>query len=80
MQAVGDLFPEASSRAVTRALLLMESNIQEKVSITDIAGQLKCSRRQLDRLFGIELGVTPMAAYLALRVRYAKFLLEDTCR
>jgi transcriptional regulator GlxA family with amidase domain len=56
----------------------MESNIQEKVSITEIAGRLNCSRRQLERLFGTELGVSPMAAYLALRVHYAKSLLEDS--
>ena len=61
-----------------RALLLMESNLQEKVSITEIAGRLNCSRRQLERLFGTELGVSPMAVYLALRVHYAKSLLEDS--
>ncbi|TIN99516.1 MAG: GlxA family transcriptional regulator, partial [Mesorhizobium sp.] len=34
VQPVGDLFPEASSRAVKRALLLMESSLQEKISVT----------------------------------------------
>jgi transcriptional regulator GlxA family with amidase domain len=75
-QPVGDLFPEASSRAVKRALLLMESNIQEKVTVTEIANRLSVSRRQLERLFSLELGISPMAAYLALRVHYAKSLLE----
>jgi transcriptional regulator GlxA family with amidase domain len=76
VQPVGDLFPEASSRAVKRALLLMESNLQEKVSITEISTNLNCSRRQLERLFKIELGISPMAAYLAIRIHYAKSLLE----
>ena len=78
VQPVGDLFPKASSRAVKRALLLMESSLQEKVSVTEIAGRLNCSRRQLERLFAVELGISPMAAYLALRVHYAKSLLEGS--
>ncbi|PBC02341.1 GlxA family transcriptional regulator [Mesorhizobium sp. WSM3860] len=78
VQPVGDLFPEASSRAVKRALLLMESSLQEKISVTEIASRLNCSRRQLERLFATELGTSPMAAYLALRVHYAKSLLEGS--
>lgn len=78
VQPVGDLFPEASSRSVKRALLLMESNIQEKVTVAEIASRLNFSRRQLERLFSSELGISPMAAYLALRVHYAKSLLEGS--
>jgi transcriptional regulator GlxA family with amidase domain len=54
----------------------MESNLQEKVSVTEISSRLNCSRRQLERLFAIELNTSPMAAYLALRMHYAKSLLE----
>jgi AraC-like DNA-binding protein len=39
---------------VKRALLLMESNIQEKVSVSEIANRLGFSRRQLERLFSAE--------------------------
>ncbi|MER9314518.1 GlxA family transcriptional regulator [Mesorhizobium sp. M0659] len=78
VQPVGDLFPAASSRAVKRALLLMESNLQETLSVAEIAGRLHLSRRQLERLFGAELGIGPMAAYLALRVHQAKSLLEGS--
>ncbi|TGS65566.1 GlxA family transcriptional regulator [Mesorhizobium sp. M3A.F.Ca.ET.201.01.1.1] len=74
----GDLFPQASSREVKRALMLMESNLQGKVSIAEIASKLSCSRRQLERRFGTELNVSPMAAYLTLRLHYAKSLLEDS--
>ena len=76
VQPVGDVFPKATSRTVKRALLLMESNLQEKVTVTDIANRLGLSRRQLERMFSAELGTSPMAAYLALRVHYAKSLLE----
>nr|WIE94519.1 helix-turn-helix domain-containing protein [Mesorhizobium sp. WSM4875] len=56
----------------------MESSLQEKISVTEIASRLNCSRRQLERLFATELGTSPMAAYLALRVHYAKSLLEGS--
>ncbi|MBZ9683884.1 helix-turn-helix domain-containing protein [Mesorhizobium sp. ESP6-5] len=54
----------------------MDRNLQEKVSVTEMAARLNCSGRQLERLFGIELGASPMAAYLALRVHDAKSLLD----
>ena len=78
VQPLGDLFPNASSRVVRRALLLMESNLEEKMSVTDIAGRVGCSRRQLERLFAAELDLSPMASYLALRVHYSKSLLENS--
>ncbi|WP_192356528.1 GlxA family transcriptional regulator [Mesorhizobium mediterraneum] len=78
VQPIGDLFPEASSRAVKRALLLMESSLQETTTVSEIAAKLNVSRRQLERLFAIELEVSPMAAYLAVRLQYAKSLLEAT--
>ena len=74
-QPGGDLFPEAASRAVKRALLMMESSLEEKLSVADIAAKLSLSRRQLERLFAAELGIGPVAAYLAVRLHYAKSLL-----
>ncbi len=77
---LGPLFQTVQkvARAVKRALLLMESSLQDKVSVNEIANRLNCSRRQLERLFATELGISPMAAYLALRVHYAKSLLEGS--
>jgi transcriptional regulator GlxA family with amidase domain len=74
-QPNGELFPKAKSRHIRRALLLMESNLQEKVTVTDVASKLGVSRRQLERLFATEIETSPMAAYLALRLQYAKTLL-----
>jgi transcriptional regulator GlxA family with amidase domain len=56
----------------------MESNLQETLPVAEIADRLNLSRRQLERLFGAELGIGPMAAYLALRVHHAKSLLEGS--
>jgi transcriptional regulator GlxA family with amidase domain len=75
-QPVGDLFPNASNPLVKRALLIMESNLHEKLSIPEISRQMRISRRQLERLFLLELGTTPVAAYVALRIHSAKILLE----
>ena len=78
VQPNGDLFPTAVSRHIRRALLMMESNIQEKTSVSDIAKKLGISRRQLERLFSEEIQTSPVAAYLALRLRYAGTLLANT--
>jgi len=75
-QPVGDLFPNATSRAVKRALLIMESNLGTRLSVMAIARQVQVSRRQLERLFVLELGVTPVTAYVALRIHSAKILLH----
>lgn len=78
VQPNGELFPNVTSRHVKRALLLMESNLQEKIAVTDIAGKLGISRRQLERLFFTETETSPVAAYLAIRLRYARVLLETS--
>ncbi|WP_244493963.1 GlxA family transcriptional regulator [Mesorhizobium sp. Root172] len=74
-QPNGELFPKAKSRHIRRALLLMESNLQEKITVTEIASKLGISRRQLERLFATEIQTGPVAAYLALRLHYARTLL-----
>ncbi|MBN9552045.1 MAG: GlxA family transcriptional regulator [Alphaproteobacteria bacterium] len=78
VQPSGELFPTAASRHIRRALLMMESSIQEKTSVSDIAKKLGISRRQLERLFSEEIQTSPVAAYLALRLRYAGTLLANT--
>lgn len=77
-QPVGDIFTEASSRYVRRALLEMESNIQDRIPLKKIADRVSISRRQLERLFSIELGTSPAEAYLQLRVRFAATLLSNS--
>lgn len=76
VQPAGDCFPDASNRAVKKALLLMESNLGDTLGVLDIAAALNLSRRQLERLFLSEIGIGPMAAYLMLRLEYAKSLLQ----
>lgn len=74
-QPAGDLFQGATSRVVKRALLMMESCLEERLSVAEIAAKLNLSRRQLERLFAAELGMGPVAAHLAVRLNHAKSLL-----
>ncbi|MFT3802414.1 MAG: GlxA family transcriptional regulator [Burkholderiaceae bacterium] len=67
-----------SSKLVQRALLLMEQNMSSPLKMTAIADRLAISSRQLDRLFQSELGDHPSQVYRRLRLRYAKWLLENT--
>ncbi|ESY78198.1 AraC family transcriptional regulator [Mesorhizobium sp. LNHC221B00] len=78
VQPNGELFPKARSRHIRRALLLMESNLQEKITVESLADKLGISRRQLERLFATEVHTSPMVAYLAIRLQYARTLLETS--
>lgn len=65
---------------VRRALLLMEQHLTDPLPISDIAARLKVSTRQLERLFQAVMGLRPAAFYRTLRLRYARWLLDNTDR
>lgn len=65
---------------VRRAVLLMEQNLAAPLAIGDIALRLKLSTRQLERLFQSALRMRPARFYRMLRLRYARFLLDNTDR
>jgi transcriptional regulator GlxA family with amidase domain len=69
-----------SDERIRRAMLIMEQNLTDPVSITDIAKRLKLSTRQLERLFHAACGKRPAEFYRALRLRYAHWLLKNTDR
>lgn len=71
--------PVADDR-VRRALLLMEQHLASPLPIGTIADRLRLSTRQLERLFIAAIGKRPAAHYRALRLRYARFLLDTTER
>ena len=60
------------------ALLLMETHLEARLSIADIAGLLNVSRRQLDRIFKRDLNQTPKDYYRNLRLSRASGLLIQT--
>ena len=66
------------SRKLTLAVELMEANLKEPLSQTELADYVDLSRRQLQRLFRQLLGCTPSRYYLRLRLQRARVLLRQT--
>jgi transcriptional regulator GlxA family with amidase domain len=57
------------------ALELMESNVEEPLSLLEIADYLKISRRQLERLFQEFVNTTPARKYLEIRLARARLFI-----
>lgn len=62
------------------AILLMESNIEEPLSLQEISDLLGISRRQVERLFRKYLDSQPSRYYMELRLNRAKELLQKTSK
>lgn len=56
----------------------MEKNLQQPLTLEDIARQAATSTRTLSRRFLDQTGTTPLQWLLAARIRYARRLLETT--
>lgn len=69
---------EQAEPRLAHAVHLMEDNIEEPLSISEIAKQLKLSTRNLELLSNKHLGVAPGAYYLRLRLQAARRLVLDT--
>lgn len=63
---------------LVEAVTLMESNVEEPLSMDEIAAHLNISVRQLERLFRDELKATPSQYYLRVRLSRARHLLRRT--
>lgn len=63
---------------LTEAVSLMEANIAEPISATELAVHVGLSRRQLERLFQQYLQCVPSRYYLELRLERARQLLLQT--
>jgi transcriptional regulator GlxA family with amidase domain len=60
------------------ALELMHNNIDEPLTVDEIAACVEISRRQLERLFCRHMRATPARYYLELRLTRARQLLQQT--
>lgn len=65
---------------VAAVLITMEQQIEEGISIADLAATVKLSRRQLERLFLARTGMSPAIAFRRLRLNRAKHLLMSSKR
>jgi transcriptional regulator GlxA family with amidase domain len=69
-----------SQPKLVEAVALMESNLEEPISLDELAQHVELSRRQLERLFQKHLHCVPTRYYLELRLRRARQLLLQTSK
>ncbi len=65
-------------KALVEVSALMEANIEEPLSLDDLARLAGLSQRHLQRMFRQTLSMTPMSYYLNLRLKRARTLLLQT--
>lgn len=61
-----------------QAIGIMEENLEEPLTLADLAEETELSTRQLERLFHKYLGCTPRRYYLELRLKRARSLLTQS--
>lgn len=63
---------------VKKAMLLLEQNLAEPLRIESLASMLQIGRRQLERRFNHDIGMSPSEYRQRLRVERSRWLLEHT--
>jgi AraC family transcriptional regulator, glycine betaine-responsive activator len=63
---------------LSEAVMLMEANIEEPISLEELSQYLGVSRRQLERLFRKYLDCVPTRYYMNIRLKRARLLLLQT--
>jgi transcriptional regulator GlxA family with amidase domain len=69
---------EKMSEPVREAVNLMAANIEEPLSQEQISQYVGRSKRQIERLFQLQLGATPVRYYLELRITESRRLLQHS--
>lgn len=78
VQPAPPLAVDNDDERVSRALLLMEQHLAAPLSVAAIAARLGLSARQLERTFRSRLGKSPRDAYMTIRLKHAKWMIENT--
>lgn len=68
----------AAPARLREAIILMERNLEQPLSIGEIVEQLGISQRQLERLFRRHAGVSPVRYYIDVRLDRARGLVTQT--
>lgn len=63
---------------IKEAIKLMENNIEDPLSIDELIKLIGISRRQIERLFKINVGVTPARYYMEFRLTHARQLIQQS--
>lgn len=74
----GDLL--AHDSVVRKALMRISQNMENPVTVTELANSLRVSRRQLERRFQADLKLSPAKAKLRLQLDAARGMLETSKR
>jgi transcriptional regulator GlxA family with amidase domain len=69
---------DQADERVRRALLMMEQNLGTPLPVEEVARRVGLSPRQLERRFQAAMRLSPADAYRELRMRYARWLLNNT--
>jgi transcriptional regulator GlxA family with amidase domain len=75
-QAIG--YTRVADPRLRRAVFLLERSLREPISPAWLAQQVGLSERQLGRLFEAEFGRPPSAYIRSTRLRYARWLLQNS--
>lgn len=68
----------STNAVLLRAIEMMESHLEDPVTLTQISERVGTSIRHLERLFARSLGISPSKYYMRLRLREARGLLTQT--
>lgn len=79
-QARRPIVIDAKDPRIASVLITMEQNLEGDISLEGLARSVGLSRRQLERLFEEQTGLSPGAAYRRIRLERAKELLQNTNR
>lgn len=71
-------FRQSGDKRIQRAIVMIESRKGRDISPEDVASVAGLSPRQFSRLFQEHIGMTPKRFILETRLRYARFLVENT--
>ncbi len=63
---------------VNRALTVMQGNLENPLSIKEVARKIGCSQKRIEMRVQAELKTTPQALYRRLRLNLARKLAEET--
>lgn len=67
-----------SNAKLLSAIQIMETHIEDPLSLVQLANQVGISKRQLERLFRQHLKCTPGRFYIEMRLKRARMLLDQT--
>lgn len=78
VDGAGATNPTSKTAQVSAAIDLMRRNLEDPLTIPDLAQALKISHRKLDAIFRADVGTGPQTIYKQMRLQAAKRYVEQT--